>query len=66
MYAPKIREDLIRPLYRLARVRRRPMTTVINAWVEHHLAEAAAEIDLYRPALHDRHRHRRKRDQKAA
>jgi hypothetical protein len=30
MYSPRIREDLIRPLYRLAKARRVPMTRLVS------------------------------------
>ncbi len=43
MYSPKIREDLITKLYRLAQARRRPMTRVVNQLIELGLAKLEQE-----------------------
>ncbi len=49
MYSPKIREDLIPKLYRLAKARKQPMTTLVNDLIEESLVgeeipETAEEI----------------------
>ena len=48
MYSPKIREDLIARLYRLAKYQGKTMTAVVNAMIEKQLAHdnttASAEV----------------------
>ena len=39
MYSPKIREELIPKLWRLARARRVPMTKLVNAFIEEALVD---------------------------
>ena len=43
MYSPQIREDLIPPLYRLAKARRVPMTRLVSAILAAALAEVQVE-----------------------
>ena len=43
MYSPRIREDLIPPLYRLAKARRVPMTRLVSAILAAALAEVQVE-----------------------
>lgn len=54
MYSPRVYDEHIRPLYRLARVRGVPMTRIVNDLVADHLEASAAEIARYRPEIHDR------------
>ena len=59
MYSPKIPERLIPPLYRLARLRREPMTRVVAAALEAYLAtQEAASDDTQRPCRPAPHRPR--------
>ena len=55
MYSPRVYDDHIRPLYRLARVRGIPMTRLLNAILAAFLASAEDEIAQYQPVVHDRH-----------
>ena len=43
MYSPKIREELIPRLYRLARGLNMPMTRVVNALLAHGIARVEEE-----------------------
>lgn len=43
MYSPKIREDLIPPLYRLAKARRVPMTRLVSDILAAALAQVRVE-----------------------
>jgi hypothetical protein len=43
MYSPQIREDLIPPLYRLAKARRIPMTRLVSEILAAALAEVRVE-----------------------
>jgi hypothetical protein len=43
MYSPQIREDLIPPLYRLAKARRVPMTRLVSAILAAALAKVQVE-----------------------
>jgi hypothetical protein len=43
MYSPQIREDLIPPLYRLAKARRVPMTRLVSEILAAALAEVRVE-----------------------
>ena len=54
LYSPRVYDDHIRPLYRLARVRGVPMTRLLNGAVAALLASAGDEIAQYRPVVHDR------------
>ncbi len=47
MYSPQIREDLIPPLYRLAKARRVPMTRLVSEI----LAAALAEVQVKEVAV---------------
>jgi hypothetical protein len=50
MYSPNLSERLIPPLYRLARLRREPMTRVVAAALEAYLAtQGTASDDTRRP-----------------
>ena len=41
MYSPKIREDLIPDIYRLAKKQGRPMTKVVNEVLKNHISNGA-------------------------
>ena len=43
MYSPKIREDLVPALYRIAKAQRRPMTRLVNQLIENGLAQLDRE-----------------------
>lgn len=62
MYTPELHDRVIRPLYRLSRVRGKPMTRVLSEIVQDHLEQSREEIEQYDPAVHDRKPHRRKTD----
>ena len=51
MYSPQIREDLIPPLYRLAKARRVPMTRLVNEILA--AALAAVEVEAV-PVVEER------------
>jgi len=53
MYSPRIREDLIRPLYRLAKARRVPMTRLVSDI----LATALAAVQVEAVAVVEQHVH---------
>lgn len=43
MYSPKINEDFIPALYRLAKGRKKPMTQLVNEIIGNYLAEQGKE-----------------------
>lgn len=43
MYSPKIREDLVERLYRIAKEKRIPMTALVNGYVEKALSNERYE-----------------------
>lgn len=53
-YSPALRDEHVTPLYRLARVRGVPMTSIVNDLLAAHLEASRGEIASYDPAVHDR------------
>ncbi len=54
MYSPQIREDLIPPLYRLAKARRVPMTRLVSDILATALAEVRVEeVAVVEPRVHE-------------
>lgn len=53
MYSPSISESNVRRLYRLGRVRRVPMTKLVNKALADFLARHEDEIESYNPETHD-------------